>query len=232
MNYLKTIFFGAFIVCAILLGIVFFVGQRHATQENKPILFQENINQLKELGRTKYQQSLRYLAYAHHAERDSMLDVALLFHALSHADAIHNANCRHAIEALGGRYSHPIISPTQFTSTTSHLEKTLHNKSATHCNLMPHYIGQALSDNNRYVARMLTWCDASDVKQIILLQEMLEVSAPRHKHVYKVCPTCGDITWEDIATRHCPMCMTDSALFKIITPTHTQKLSAKEPRSE
>lgn len=225
MNHLQKIFFSSILLGGAILGIAFLSGRRQE-QSSEP-LYKQSLSQLKELSQKKYHQSLQLLAYAHYAERDSLHDVAALFHAMSHADAIHCANCRHAIEALGGRYSHPIISPTQFTSTTSHLEKTLHNKSATHCNLMPHYIGQALSDNNRYVARMLTWCDASDVKQIILLQEMLEVSAPRHKHTYKVCPTCGDITWEDIATRHCPMCMTDSAQFIVIEQVTRHKNADK-----
>ena len=227
MNYLKTIFIVAGAVCIIMLGIALAAGRRHSRQNDQPKPFHRSLDQLKELGRTKYQQSLRYLAYAHYAERDSLPGVALLFHAISHADAIHNANCRHAIEALGGKFTYPIISPTQFSSTVSHLEKALHNKSTTHCNHMPRYIEQALSDNNRYIARMLTWCDASDVKQIILLQEILATEPTLHRHIYKVCPTCGDITWETIATRHCPKCMTDSAQFIVIEQVTRHKNADK-----
>ena len=216
MNYLTKIFIGACVVCTMILGITFLAAKRVQQQGSQPKLYQENINQLKELCRTKYQQSLRYLAYANFAKRDSSYLVAELFNAMSHADAIHHANCRLAIEALGGNYSQPLTSPTQFSHTTTHLKNALHNKITTHCNQMPYYIEQALSDNNRYIARMLTWCDASDVKQILLLNALLNDSASPHKPTFKVCPTCGDITWESIATRHCPKCMTDSAQFFVI----------------
>ena len=229
MNYLKTIFIGALVACIAMLGIVLLAGRRLSAQSSKPKPFHRSLDQLRELGRTKYQQSLRYLAYAHYAERDSLHEVASLFHAISHADAIHNANCRHAIEALGGKFTYPIISPTQFSSTTSHLQKALYNKATTHNSQMPLYIEQALSDNNLYIARMLTWCDASDVKQIILLQEILGSTAAPHRHIYKVCPTCGDITWEEIATRHCPKCMTDSTQFIVIEHVARHKNSSKQP---
>ena len=216
MSHLQKIFFAAILLGAAMLGIAFVAGQRQVQQRSTP-LFQESLSQLKELSHTKYKQSLRYLAYAHHAKRDSLHNAAALFHAMSHADAIHHANCRHAIEALGGTYSHPIIAPTQFTSTTIHLGQALLNKTSLHSSQMPEYINQALDDNNRYIARMLTWCDASDVKQIFLLQKILDNSTSSQLHIYyKVCPTCGDITWEAITTRHCPKCMTDSAKFIVI----------------
>ena len=214
MNHIQKIFFATILLGATILGIAFIVGRRQQKQNNEPPLFHASISQLKELSRTKYQQSLRYLAYAHYAERDSLHDAATLFHAISHADAIHNANCRHAIEALGGVYTYPIISPTQFLATTTHIEQALLSKTATHNHQMPEYINQALKDNNRYIARMLTWCDASDVKQIFLLKKILDNPTQSQLHIYyKVCPTCGDITWETISTRHCPMCMTDSVKF-------------------
>lgn len=216
MNYLTKIFIGACVVCTMILGITFLVAKRQRQQRSQPILYQDNINQLKELCRTKYQQSLRYLAYANFARRDSAHLAAELFNAMSHADAIHHTNCQHAIEALGGKYTQPLTTPTQFSHTTTHLKNALHSKITTHCNQMPLYIEQALSDNNRYIARMLTWCDASDVKQILLLNTLLNDSTTPHHHTFKVCPTCGDITWESIATRHCPKCMTDSAQFVVI----------------
>lgn len=214
MNHLQKIFFSSIILGGAILGIAFLSGRRQE-QSSEP-LYKQSLNQLKELSQKKYHQSLQLLAYAHYAERDSLHDVAALFHAMSHADAIHCANCRHAIEALGGMYSYPTISPTQFVSTTTHLEKTLHNKTLTHDHQMPKYINQALSDNNRYIARMLTWCDASDIKQITLLNDILNSHPSQHQYLYKVCPTCGDISWETITTRHCPMCMTDSVKFIII----------------
>lgn len=218
MYHLKKIFLAAIVACITILGISFFAVRRHSTHHTATPLFHHNIQQLKELCYAKYRQSIRFMAYANHAMRDSLPATAALFHAMARADAIHLSNCRHAIEALGGRVSLPIITPTTFSHSVAHLENALSSKWQTHYDHMPAYITQALADNNRYVARMLTWCDACDAKQILLLRQILNDSV-HHKYHFHVCPTCGDITWEEVRTRHCPQCMTESEKFFVIEPT-------------
>ena len=216
MNTFRLALIGALVISLAALGISYMASLRKSQAEAQEPLWQENIEQLKELCRTKYRQSLRYTAYAHHAERDSLLAEAELFHALSHADAIHCANCRKAINSLGGEFSLPIVAPTNFFHVAVHVESALNDKLHTHYHQIQPCISRALADNNRYIARMLTWCDASDVKQILLLRNILagEVKA---RLSFRVCPTCGDVTWAEVATRHCPQCMTDSVNFLIMS---------------
>ena len=212
MDYFKRIFVVAFVASALALGVAFVAARR--VVERKPaeeVLWRESIAQLKSLGDHKYRQSLHYMAYAKYAARDSLNAEAALFHAMSHADAVHCANCRKALEGLGGKATTPTISRTRFSSTTDHLRYALEDKHTLHIHLLQPAIEQALADNNRHIARMLTWCDASDIKQMLILRRAH--SSQPLPHTYRICPTCGDIGWEEFSPRHCPHCMTDSAKF-------------------
>ena len=212
MDYFKRLFVVAFAISALALVVAFVAGRRVVmSQPAEEVLWRESIAQLKALGDHKYRQSIHYIAYAKYAARDSLNAEAALFHAMSHADAVHCANCRKALEGLGGRASTPTITRTLFSSTADHLHHAHEDRHHTHTHLLPPAIAQSLADGNRYIARMLTWCDASDVKQMILLSRLR--SQQPLPSTYRVCPTCGDIDWEEVAPRHCPHCMTDSAKF-------------------
>lgn len=221
MNYFLKAFVSSILLCvAVLAAAYFFARRKQQTRPAQEVLWAENLSQLKELSRHKHRQSLHYIAYAHYAERDSLHALAALMNAISHADAVQCDNCRQAISSLGGEYTSPTTLPTHFTSNTDHIIYVLRDKGYTHSTLFPPAIEQALEDNNRFVARMLTWCDASDTKQIFLLQRQL--SDEVHYVRYRVCPVCGDISWEAISPRHCPHCMTDSTRFVIFAYPATQ----------
>lgn len=211
MDYFKRLFVIALVICSLVLAVTYIKGSRLSAQRSsEETLWSESLDLLKTICNHKYRQSLHYTAYAHHAERDSLHNIATLFHAIAYADAVQCDNCRKAIESLGGTFSTPIIRPTTFSNAESHLAYALRDKQHTHQNLIPRSVEQALADNNRFVARMLTWCDASDIKQMILLQLPLD-----HCTRYRICPVCGDISWEEVAPRHCPHCMTDSVRFVV-----------------
>lgn len=217
MNNFKRLFLSSILLCIAALSLAYVaarkLSQEHSTDE---VLYHENIEQLKELCRLKYRQSLHHIAYAHHAERDSLHSAAALFHAISHSEAVQCDNCRQAIGALGGILTLPTTTPTPFSNTNTHIDNALRRKLSTHQHLIPTAIEQAMQDNNRYVARMLTWCDASEAKQILLL-ELLQRNPQTLPHArFRVCPTCGDISWLEVGSRYCPYCMTDSLKFIIV----------------
>lgn len=210
---MKRIFVTAFALCAIILTASYIWGRMRPAPPADEVMWHESLSQLKALYRHKYRQSLHLTAYAYRAKRDSLHAAAALLHAIAHADAIQCDNCRHAIESLGGRCPTLTIQPTPFSDIDTHLSLALQAKRHSHYDLIPVAIEQALTDNNRYIARMLTWCDATDLKQIRLLEQFccggMECGRLR------VCPTCGDISWEALSPDHCPHCMTESAKFTL-----------------
>ena len=87
---------------------------------------------------------------------------------------------------------------------------SLHNQLTVQC------LHRAIGDGNRYIARIITWCDASDIAQIAILQSTLEaLSSHNNANIppYRVCPTCGAISNARLFTDYCPLCMTAVGQF-------------------
>ena len=209
---LRTPFIVAFTIALTALIIAYLASLRFPA-EPTDYLWYDSLQQLGEIGRAKYRQSHRYGEYARRAERDSLHNVATLFRAMAYADNVQCNNCRKAIESLGGRFHTPVLLPSEREPTLTHLHSALSEKYELHNGPTTPCIHQALEDGNRYVARLITWCDASDIKQIVILQreiEQLEHNAPRE---YSVCPTCGAISDGGLHSCLCPHCLTESSEF-------------------
>ncbi len=217
MRHLRTPFIAAFTIGLLALIIVFLIGLRYPAEPTDYIWY-ESLQQLGELGRAKYRQSHRYGEYAHRAERDSLYGIATMFRALSYADNVQCNNCRKAIESLGGRFHTPVLFPSEHEHTREHLRHALSDKYELHNGPTTPCIHRAMEDGNRYVARLITWCDASDIKQIMILQREIDninchTTPPPYE--YRVCPTCGAITDGELASYYCPHCMTESTTFMV-----------------
>jgi len=191
---------------------------RPAVTVNYP--WYDSLQELNELCRLKHRQSRRYEEYARHALEQRNPDIAALFMAMSRADAVQCANCRRAIESLGGRFDAPAPVRLPYVSVGEHLGRALRDKEEYHRKHMGRCIECAVADGNRYIARILTWCDASDLRQIPIRRREIERlgkhaardSGPRPV-LYNVCPRCGNVTESDGGTRYCPHCMTEGRDF-------------------
>ncbi len=215
MKEFRTPFIAAFIVGLTALIISFLISLRFPA-EPTDYLWYDSLQQLGEIGRAKYRQSHRYGEYAKRAEHDSLPRLATLFRAMAYADNVQCNNCRKAIESLGGRFHTPVLLPSERKHTLEHLRTALDEKYELHNGPTSPCIQRAIEDGNRYVARLVTWCDASDIKQILIIErEMacIDHSETNSTPEYKVCPTCGAISDEGLQSCFCPHCMTDSRKF-------------------
>lgn len=215
---LRTPFIAAFTVGLTALIIAYLCSLRFPAEPTN-YLWYDSLQQLGELGRAKYRQSHRYDEYARRAESDSLHNLATLFRAMAYADNVQCNNCRKAIESLGGRFHAPVLLPSERQHPHEHLHAALNEKYNLHNGPTSPCIHRAIEEGNRYVARLITWCDASDIKQILIMErEMSDIehhtphSAP---HEYRVCPTCGAISDDELQPCYCPHCMTESQRFII-----------------
>lgn len=209
MNIIKIPFIIAFALAAMAIGASYLFSLRLEAEPTE-YLWHESLQGLNELCRAKYRQSRIYDEYARQAERDSLPSQAALLRALAFADGVQCANCRKAIESLGGRFHTPVMQASQLHDTPTHLHMALQAKSAVRKGLAEQCLHRAIEEGNRYIARLLTWCDASDIEQIIILQREID-SQPEtaaSPAPYRVCPTCGAISNSDLHTAYCPHCMT------------------------
>jgi rubrerythrin len=223
MKRFFALFLTFFIVSLLALGAAYIDGKMRP-QYNEEHLWHDTLQHLNELGRQQHQQSIRYRQYAIHAQQAQEPQIATLFRAMAFVEEIKCENCKDVIGALGGVFNAPIETSTPLSSVIDHLHTAIKEKQKCHEQKMQGCIARAINEDNRYLARMLTWCDASDVKMILIMQQAIKVAdtdyGPTNDEAtyaacYWVCPNCGNIECEQLRTCYCPHCMTYSAEFLI-----------------
>lgn len=221
MKRFFALFLTFFTVSLLALGAAYIDGKMRP-QHNEEHLWHDTLQRLNELGRQQHHQSIRYQHYAIHAQQAQEPQIAALFRAMAFVEEIKCENCKDAIGALGGLFNPPIETSTPLLSVVDHLHTAIDEKQLSHDQKMPRCITGAIDEGNRYLARMLTWCDASDVKMIRIMQQAINAANAAEKHeeneygitaCYWVCPTCGNIECEQLRTCYCPHCMTNQNEF-------------------
>lgn len=218
MKRFFALFLTFFIVSLLALGAAYIDGKMRP-QYNEEHLWHDTLQHLNELGRQQHQQSIRYRQYAIHAQQAQEPQIATLFRAMAFVEEIKCENCKDVIGALGGVFNAPIETSTPLSSVHDHLQTAIKEKQKCHEQKMQGCIARAINEDNRYLARMLTWCDASDVKMITLLKQAIAIEKASADTTsvacYWVCPTCGNIECEQMRTCYCPHCMTYGEEFLI-----------------
>ena len=216
MKRIVTPFLAAIIIGALALFGVY-IESKINPQPKSDYLWYDTIRELNNMARLKYRQSIRYAQYSAHAEKEGLHNEATLLRAIAKADAIQCENCIKAIESLGGIYYPPTIAESEMQETRQHLHLIHNEKNRCHNEQMLRIITRALNEGNRYIARMLTWCDASDIEQIIILKNYLESPEADDSLAaqYFVCPECGMLNDNGLSPYHCAHCMTPQLKFLI-----------------
>lgn len=172
MNIFQRIFATAFVFSALLLGWVYFLGFMKPEEPANP-KWEETLNSLHNLYRITYRQSHNTLQQASAAHDDSLYATAVTMRAIAESERINCRICQQAIESLGDKISTPSM-PTTSSSEIQDTEKIINlkldQKRALNHSDFPKIIEQALSDENRYIARMLTWYNSNNNQHLILLE--------------------------------------------------------------
>ena len=224
MNYIKRFVVTAVIFCSLLLGWVYLLGELMPEEPTTP-LWQESLSQLHELYRITFRQSHNTLQQASQLSADSLPTIAVIMRVIAESERIHCRICQRAIESLGDNVSAPSTPDAEPQPTMQVIEQKLAQKERLNRETLPQAIGQALSDENRYIARMLTWYNANNNHHIRLLKascgETMELGAVSdgakkdRTEAYYLCPTCGHIEIMELAPYCCPHCMTSRSEFML-----------------
>ena len=213
MKHFFALFASLLTVSLLALGAAY-IDSRMRPQHNEEHLWHDTLQRLNELARQQHHQSVRYQQYAIHAQQAQEPQAATLFRAMAFGEEVKCEKCKDAIGALGGVFDPPIEATTTITSVEEHIHKAIDEKQAYHNTKVREGIAGAIDEGNRFVARMLTWCDASDLKMILLLQQVSSEGV-QGEVCYWVCPNCGNIECEQLRTCYCPHCMTYGEEFLI-----------------
>ncbi len=215
MKRLGTAIIVALNIGLIVAGALYLIS---ALKPQQPQNYTEDstLQYLTEIGRAKYESSLLSAHYADIATKEQRVGTSRLLKAIAKAETIQCENCIRAIRILGGSSHLPKQHSFNHISTHRHLHSIIEQKSALHQQHTSHLIKYTADRNNMYVARLLTWCDASDIHQIRFIQRELShfdstlLPQPRK---YYVCPRCSYICDDEFISHLCHYCMTPFAEF-------------------
>ncbi len=175
---------------------------------------------LDDISRTKDEGSRLAARYAEIATQEQQHDIARLLRAIATAEAIQCEKCRKAARAFdksdyNDKHQRQILSPKG--SSHANILHIIDRKADYHTSFLAPYTHRAMQQGNRYVARLMVWCSASDISQIRLLQRAiinLDVR-PTTEYIYYVCPTCSNVSDNEFTCHLCPNCMTSKEEFII-----------------
>ncbi|MBR4995641.1 MAG: hypothetical protein IKY82_06230 [Alistipes sp.] len=217
MRHFFTLF-AAFLSVSLLAIGAAYIDSKTRPNHNEEHIWHATLQRLGEFGRIKHHQCCRYERYAEHALQHQMPEAAKLFSAMAFAEEVKYENCKDAIGILGGVFDPPIDLPVKTASVEEHFQTIINEKQRYHDTKVRECIEGAIDEGNRFVARMMTWCDASDVKAILIIQRTLcQMEQPEGVATlgYRVCPRCGNIDDEALHSLYCPHCMTQQSDFLI-----------------
>lgn len=200
-----------FILCAIYLATLI------SHTEPRRSRWTEARHQLEEIAEIKNQHSATSAYFARFAREEQRHTAAALLQAISKADEIQCQSCKKAITILGGSNHPTAASQVKASTTAQHLQQIISTKTHCHSNHFLHFSHDMAQSGNRYIVRLITWCDASDIHQIRLLRrEIAEFdSANQPRRRYYVCPTCSNVSDDEFISHFCPYCMTSFEEFFI-----------------
>lgn len=211
MKRLEILFWATITAGAILLVVAFINGEkRNLLSDNSP--HYSAIQRLGEMARTKYHHAHQHLTFAEVARQEREYSTERLFRAISFSEKVQCRICQEAIHNLGGRYLSPIAIPPQTNSTAENLATAIQRKYEHRNHRGKRILQRSIASGNRYVTRILVWCDANDAQQITLLRSQKIANSGENSY-YWVCPKCGYISEHALPTPICPHCNTDEKKF-------------------
>lgn len=194
---------------------IIFIKKQESTAADK---WDYTIGHLDEIGRTKDEGSRLAAHYAEIATQEQQHTIARLLRAIATAEAIQCEMCRKAARAFGHNNTthqqHPLLPKRSSRANMLHI---IDRKADYHALHLAPYTHRATRQGNRYVARLMAWCSASDIAQIMFLQRATTDldNYPTVEYIYYVCPKCSNLSDDEFTCHLCPNCMTPKEEFII-----------------
>jgi rubrerythrin len=171
------------------------------------------LQRLGEIARIKFHHAQLHTSFAEQAQREERHQAARLFRAIAFSEDAQCRQCQEAIENLGGEFITPIALERDIASTQENILRATKLKDSHRTTKAYPMLLKSIASGNRYVTRILIWCDADDAHQITLLSTQQILTDSITAGYYYVCPKCGYITEGVLATPICPQCKTKERYF-------------------
>lgn len=202
-----------FVVSAGILVWLYYAASREP-REPKASPRSDTIADLDTCGRRKHVKSRQYDHFANIAATENRREAERLFRAMAFSERLQEQNCAAAILRLGGSYTPPAKIIIFGGTTDSNLERSIAYERQIFGRHNGAEIRRALEQGNRYVARVLIWAAAGDLRSISLLEQCQQNARQGiDSCCFTVCPVCGNLYTSELQDYYCPFCLADGARF-------------------
>jgi rubrerythrin len=161
--------------------------------------------------------SAKYAAYAKKAYSETYDTVAVMFTAISKAEAIHAENHRKVLEKLGEKIEGPTVQPFNVLSTIENLADAIKGETYEVETMYPGFIAAAEKEKCPDAVKSFTWAHDTEKKHKKFyeiaesaISGIGEKNLPAH---WLVCPVCGNTYDIQSMTSKCDFCMTPQNKF-------------------
>lgn len=152
----------------------------------------KTVEDLKEAFAGEAQANRKYTYFAEKAEQDGYPQVAKLFRAVAHAEAIHARNHLKAMDGL--------------KSTAENLQVAIDGEHYEVHEMYPPYVEDAQAEGNKRALRSFEWAlEVEKVHEVMYGEALEHLDQPGEDVDYYVCPVCG-YTHAGPMTERCPVC--------------------------
>jgi rubrerythrin len=161
------------------------------------------------------QAHMRYLHFAHQAEKEKYNNVALLFRAIAHAECIHAGDHYKELRHLDGGFVANSMAAFGPGDTKKNLKLAIDGETFEIEEMYPVYLDIAIFQEEKGAQRTFEWAYGTEKMHKILYQKALD-SVNSGKDVIlgpiQVCEVCG-YTLEGEAPDQCPLCQATKDKF-------------------
>jgi rubrerythrin len=142
----------------------------------------------------------KYTYFAEKAEKEGFDQVAKLFRAAAHAEAIHARNHLNALAAIQG--------------TAENLQSAIAGESYEVVSMYPGFIDEAKLAEEKKATRSFKWAmEVEKVHEALFRQALTSLEQPGTEVDYYVCPFCG-YTHAGPMSDKCPVCGAPAEKFE------------------
>lgn len=202
-----------FVASAFILVWLYYAATREPRMPKSPP-WAEALADLDACCRRKHVKSVQYDHFAGIAADEQRREAERLFRAMAFSQRLQENNCATAIMHLGGHYTPPGKIVIFGGTTDGNLDRSISYERMSYEERNGADIRRAMERGNRYVARVLIWASAGDLRNIALLERCRE-----HTHNapdtcrFSVCPVCGNLYSSEYVDFYCPACLTSNERF-------------------
>jgi rubrerythrin len=177
----------------------------------------KTIANLKEAYKGESTASARYAAFAMQAKKENLPQIALLFEAISKAEAIHASNHKTVMEKIGLKVD--VTKPDFIVkSTRENLEEAIKGETYDITTMYPGFISLSKAEGFISATKSFSWSFDTEKKHVVMCSNALEALKTKKvaslPSLYWVCPKCGNTFDVAKPEKSCPFCSTSSSKYQ------------------